>query len=204
MLLIRTLLISLSILGASCGVGFATSDAGPQKNPTTVHNDQDAALRKTLKDARVAFDWQMWLLRELESHPNIYKQAWGVFSEGGWSNNGQTMIMQKVDGSIIMRVVHPGKKGPEAPVTLAPDQWKMLSAQINAAEKLSSIEKKVFDAIEYEFVVLGKRPQPTADGQWLVQKRIFLNALPSEETKPQNDLMMAFVNLRKEYQQKKP
>ena len=47
---------------------------------------------KKNSSARVGPVWQQAMLDKLAKDPADYREAWGLFSEGGWANAGQVMV----------------------------------------------------------------------------------------------------------------
>jgi hypothetical protein len=117
------------------------------------------ATVKTSKDilsgTRVGANFQKMMLDQL-ANDKVFTEAYGLFSEGGWSDDGQTWVLANSDLSQhkVLRIA-PNRDKPEEVKTNS-DSLKPLKNAATSASGLKSIEEEMFDGLIYEYTVLKK------------------------------------------------
>ena len=161
-------------LAAACG---GLLGAGPAKD--------DASK------PRVQGTWQQKLVGELDKGKPESTEAWGLFSKGGWADNGQVMVFAAKDGGGKVEIVDPAKKTVSSQRTLSPAELDAFKKKVAGADQLADVKSTAMDAIVYEYVHAAKG----TDGKVEVQKRVLYQT--SSAKNPDHDaLVAAFQDLR--------
>jgi hypothetical protein len=169
----------LAVLFVACG----NSGCAIRKNGGAVG---ESAAGKSAKDpravlaARVSPAWQKSFIersRELKA-----VESWGLFSESGWADDGQTMIHVLPDGTAKVEVVYPGGRAANelSPVSAA-DVLK-LRKDLEPLDGLEDHVAVAYDAIQYEIVHLV----PVAGDAGLDVKTRIMAVRPLPETAPKH------------------
>lgn len=101
---------------------------------------------------RVATSWQKAFLQraaELKA-----KEAWGLFSEAGWADDGQTMIYVLPDGSAQVEAVLPGGRAVKDLTPVSAADVLALKKDLAPLDGLEDYVPAAFDALLYEMVHL--------------------------------------------------
>jgi len=141
---------------------------------------QAASDPRPVLAARVSPVWQESFIQRSRELKAV--EAWGLFSDGGWVNDGQTMIYVMPDGSAKVEVVYPGGRGVNelSPVSAA-DVLK-LRKDLEPLDGLEDHVAAVYDAIGYELVHLV----PVAPDTVLDVKTRIMAVRPLPETAPKH------------------
>lgn len=143
--------------------------------------------------ARVGGFWQKRLVERLETEK--LDDAWGVFSEGGWSDVGQVMLLASKDKSkFILMTVKPNDREKSDTKAFVKSQWDTLVPVIEKASTLGDIDEQMFDGLIYEYVHFTRDPS----GQIKVAKRVYIKSTGREPHKDHDALVKAFFDLRGE------
>jgi len=143
--------------------------------------------------ARVGGLWQKRLIERLETEK--LDEAWGVFSEGGWSDVGQVMLLASKDKSkFLLLTVKPNDREKSGTKAFSKSQWDTLGPVIENASTLGDIDEQMFDGLIYEYVHFTRDP----NGQVKVAKRVYIKSTGREPHKDHDALVKAFFDLRGE------
>lgn len=159
-------------------------------NSSTTPTAPDAA-----KHPQVQADWQERMLKLLANNKDGLTQAWGLFSEGGWSNVGQVIVLASPDGR--KRRLITGAPNAEDLVggserELKAGEWQKIERQIQAAQKLPNINETMFDGLIFEFVS-AKRERSS---QTKITHRLYIKQTGNTPHPAHDALINAFQALR--------
>jgi hypothetical protein len=189
----RTLPAVLAVLimtacGCIMGNGRDEADGEPSPPAPPAPNAADA---KT-DGGRVAVEWQQKLVDRLKGDAKA-TLAYGVFSEGGWADAGQVMIVTAAGGAgAQLVVVDPNKKEPAVDRPLTAAEWQALAPQLDGAAALADVDVQGFDHQIFEYVALKRE----ADGRVVVADRLYVSNPGSKKFPAQDALIAAFQALR--------
>lgn len=175
--------------------GCIFSTKGSQQKKAAPEPIPAAAAPVTAKerDARVQPAWQTRMLKELEAGGDAFVEAWGLFSEGGWSDAGQVVVLANADRSRTRLLVgSPNRAEVATDRALTPAEWQTLEPQTKAAVGLEDVNESVFDGIVFE-LVHAKRDGATVT----VVERLFVKQSGSKPHPQHDALVNAFQALRK-------
>ena len=122
------------------------------------------------KTARVKPKWQRLLVKKLQEAQGTNVEAHGLFSYGGWSDNGQRILIITAarEGELYF-----GKIG-SSHIT---SQQKIVGKSVSEAlhtigslQNLPDYDGSAFDGIQYEYVYATK-----VDNVVTIKKRVFMN-----------------------------
>lgn len=190
-------LVAVSTMGG-CVYGPSATEQHANKEPAA--GATKSASESQAAAHRVAPAWQQRLAAEL-AEADAFADAYGLFSEGGWSDGGQTLVVVAPGGkSAILRTSAPNKT--LASGALAWDQERVLDAAelariqnaANLAAGLADVDETGFDGMVYEFV----HWQPKAGGAAMpqVKKRLFIKSMGKKPWPEHRLLIDAFHSLR--------
>lgn len=178
------IVFTIALLTSACGC-ITDSAASAPVIPTRATADA-----KKQDEARVAAAWQDKMLAML-AKDSAAIDAYGLFSEGGWSDAGQVIVL--VGGGAPRLAVADSNRqevSRERPLTDA--EWKALSPQIAASAKLADVDVQGFDHLTWEFVHAHK------DGEKVtVADRVFISNPGVKEIPEHDALVAAFQAFRK-------
>ena len=141
--------------------------------------------------ARVASSWQEKLVERLGDEK--WDEAWGLFSEGGWSDAGQVMILASADRSkSLLLVVSPNAKDKAAERALVKSKLDALSPTFERAASLADVNEEMFDGLIYEYVHLKRDPEKRLKED----KRVYIKATGRIPHKDHEALVKAFQELK--------
>jgi hypothetical protein len=154
-------------------------------------DDKDAPKQapSPIAGARVAGAWQERAIALLKADAKA-SDLYGLFTEGGWSDDGQVMVLATGDAAQVVFVKPNSKEKSEAARALTATEWTAFKPQAVAAANLADISVEAFDALTYEYV----HWQKTADGIKDV-KRVFIRN-PSKPMPEHDKLLKAFEALK--------
>lgn len=205
---VMLLALAAVLSAAGCVFGWRKKDA-PETRPsraqpaTPVESglqvEQASAQTKTAvetaaeRDMRVQPVWQSRMLEELRQKSDKYNEAWGLFSEGGWSDTGQILIFANADRSQTRLVTSaPNKREINRDRALTSAEWQAIESQIKTFATLADVNETMFDGIVYEFVYARLE-----DGQSKVAKRLFIKQTGSKPHPEHDALIQALQALQK-------
>jgi hypothetical protein len=161
----RTALLVI-VLAQACGC-FSLGKATPP-NEAALRTQQNLSVPAP----KVQKVWQEMMLNQLDSDKNPYGEAWGLFSEGGWADAGQTMVfVNKAFTAAWVVEVSPGSKDQSEPKQMDDASWNKLKEAVMANEDLNDIDVTSFDGLVFEFV----KARRDASAKGSVVKRTYIN-----------------------------
>ena len=178
------LLLLLPLLGISnsCDINFKPSAPTPAKlssadqaaqqnnlSPWKVNDEGEARVQAAMQEAFFA--------KIMKSRD--YHEGYAMFSYGGWSNEGQTMILCKQDDSGDIIYIAPNTKKELTSHSFTPASLKRLRTSLKVV-KLQDFTPKVFDGIEYEYVHASKRDNSNLE----VKTRLYMKVPVSRQANP--------------------
>jgi len=101
---------------------------------------------------RIKADWQKTFIEQAKELKAV--EAWGLFSAGGWVDDGQTMIFVLMDGSAKVEAVLPGSREPVTLKPISPADVVLLRKDMAGLDGLEDHVEASFDTIQYEAVHL--------------------------------------------------
>ncbi len=138
--------------------------------------------------------WHNLLVSKLSNEPGKYKDAWALFSSGGWADEGQILVLgDKANKKYHAYIIKPGASEISSDHLVNADDFdKVLAPAIKTATELNDVAPVAFDALTfyYEHASVG------ADGKVVIVKRITFR--PTSKTKaPKHEaLITAFQKMR--------
>lgn len=162
---LRLALVASFVLCGACGCIFKSDK---MKSPNT---DNDGSQEEKSNTGRVRRDWQDVFLKKLAAEGFV--EGWGLFSEGGYADNGQFMLFVRpqTQGAVLVHVAV-NTKDASAPRDLGEKVVAGLREKLAAGDTLADHNVVSFDGLQYEFV-----HAKMVDGKVAVIKRLFMNSL---------------------------
>jgi hypothetical protein len=143
--------------------------------------------------ARVAGSWQEKLIERLNGEK--WDEAWGLFSEGGWSDAGQVMLLASADRSrSLLLIVSPNAKDKAAEKSLSKTKLDSLTSTFERAASLADVNEDMFDGLIYEYVHLKRDPEKRLKEG----KRVYIKATGRIPHKEHEALVKTFEELKGE------
>jgi hypothetical protein len=176
----------MTALALATACGCITGNSAEQKTA-------DAAKPTAGKEegARVQPAWQDYLVKALSESTEGATEAYGLFSEGGWADAGQIMVIVGKDKPGRVLVVKPGRKKVEVDRPLTALEWAALKPILADSSTLASIDATAFDALTFELAHAVK----ASDGT-VIDRRVFY-CNPGTKQAPRHEaLISAFQALR--------
>ena len=177
-------LLLLPLLGMSntCDRNFKPSSPPPAKmssaNQAAQQNNLSTWKVNDEGKARIQIAMQESFFAKIMKSKD-YNEGYALFSYGGWSNEGQTMILCKQDdsGDVIYIAANTTKELTSHSFTQA--SLKRLRIRLKIGN-LQDFTPKVFDGIEYEYVHAVKRNDSNLD----IKTRIYMKVPSLAKGKP--------------------
>jgi hypothetical protein len=138
--------------------------------------------------------WHNLLVSKLSNEPGKYKDAWALFSSGGWADAGQILVLgDSASKRFHVYLIKPGASEISSDHQVSAEDFdKILAPAIKSASELNDLAPVAFDALTfyYEHASVG------GDGKVVIAKRLIIR--PTMKTKsPQHDaLVTAFQKIR--------
>ncbi len=137
----------------------------------------------------IAAQWQTTMVEEAAKELKIAAQdsieAWGLFSMGGWSDNGQIFFLKRTrDKKVFLYRVKPNGSNLEPRSKVEAKKFKDLEKVFVKADKLESVLPVAFDALTYEYVHLVMKK-----GETLTTHRMLIRDL-GEKPLPEHRLVI--------------
>lgn len=149
------------------------------------------AMAARLIDARIQPGWQKAFGARAASLKA--SEAWGLFSEAGYVDDGQIMIFVLPDGTAAVEAVSPGAKAAKqlAPVSAA--DLMQLRKEFDGFDELEDFIEPVFDAVQREAVHLVRAVD---DGPLDVKTRVLMVRVNSRNAPAHWALIDSFTKVR--------
>lgn len=157
---------------SSTSAQLGNAEQTPQQNKLStwkVNDEGEARIQVAMQEAFFA--------KIMKSKD--YHEGYALFSYGGWSNEGQTMILCKRDDSGDIVHIAPNTTQELTSHSFTQASLTRLRTSLKVG-KLRDFTPKVFDGIEYEYVHALKRDDRTLD----VKTRIFMKVPSLAPDKP--------------------
>lgn len=163
------------------GVG-ADGRGGPLTNSASAASAPKASPvnPRSILAARIKPDWQKVFI-ELAMEIKAV-EAWGLFSEGGWVDDGQTMVFVLPDGTARVDAVLPGGRAADTLKPVSAADVLLLRRDLSDLDGLEDHVETVFDAVQYEAVHLV----PLASDSRLDVKTRIMIVHPGEKKAPKH------------------
>jgi hypothetical protein len=178
---------------SACGCVSANGRNERHPSPTSTPLEGSSLVAsKDAPDARIQTEWQAAFLEDLSKRaPDT--DSWGLFSQGGWGDDGQTVVIRESGATTVFVVPlnardHGVPDGKVVPANLC-------STFESAAGRADNLEDNVttaFDALEYEYLHARK----LGSGKVQVLRRMRFNFVEPQTPAPYTSLRDAFKGLR--------
>jgi hypothetical protein len=183
----RRLLVILAAvaLSSACGCVLGSPGKGAQE-PT-------APSAPKVPEARVRGGLQDKMLALLAAKDTLHGEAWGLFSEGGWSDSGQLAVLVAPDRqSGRLLAARPNKTDWTVDRALESGELARVLAAVKDADTLDDIDIESMDTLTFEYVHAKRE----GDGKAVVLKRVYVKN-PGTKPMPQHEALIdALVKLR--------
>ncbi len=172
----------LILVVSSCFLGFGKQ---PAAEPKATNSEQEA--RALSEKGEVRPDFQFHMLQSMTKHE--YPEAWGLFSDAGYLDNGQVIVYRrKAQNAAAREWVDRGQDKIQGPADLATDTFATFAKSVAEASHLQDYKPTTFDAIRYEYVHARRNDA----GNLEIVQRVFMNNPPAEPESPYRALVQAF------------
>lgn len=144
--------LSIFMFGTACGCITEASDLakGAAAPEAAIKPSKDILLT-----VKVGANFQKMMLDQL-ANDKVFTEAYGLFSEGGWSDDGQTWVLVNGDMSKIKVIRIEANRDKPAEIKANTDSVKNLKKAAVAGSDLKPIAEDMFDGLIYEYTVLKK------------------------------------------------
>jgi hypothetical protein len=192
----RTLEIVVAAgLASSCGCVLGGSGDNGAVPPGDKDNSADGKTgnAKGVPEARVRGGFQDKMLALLGAKDTLHGEAWGLFSEGGWSDAGQIAVLVAPDRqSGRLLAARPNKPDWIVDRAIEADELARVLAAVKDADSLEDVDIESFDTVTFEYV----HAKRDASGAATVLKRVFVKNPGSKPTPKHEALITALETLR--------
>jgi hypothetical protein len=192
-----TLTASVLVLTISA-CGCVSSKARDERHPTlpmstsTPQDGLSIAAGNPAPEPRIQEEWQKLALKDLESRP-AGTDLWGLFSTGGWGDDGQTVAFREprktvayvIEKNARERLLPSGKELSGAVKTT-------FESAVSNADNLEDKVAVAMDALEYEYLHARKGN----DGKTKVLHRMRFNFVEPQTPEVYVALRKAFNAIR--------
>ena len=193
---------SLCAIFLISSIGFANNqDQGKQKLPSLQDpppkTSQDVSSSDTRSTkARVAPQWQEWTIKQLQS--GNFEEGWGIYSYGGWSDAGQTIILQRAAPHHATKLIVGKLNSQDVDFEreIPQKEFKKLEARLRKINELKDVDVTMFDGIIYEFVAYKKPLQAGNDSDWVQHRVYYKNPGINQRFPPMDALVQMADQLR--------
>lgn len=145
----------------------------PKPSKTAAINPPASNRTKTTKTAvnkpRVKALWQEKFVKTLQKNKD-YISGWGLFSYGGWADNGQILVFSKKDGTGVIQYANPGSKSVDKTTTMSKAELDAFHKKTTHFSGMKDLNQEVYDGLQYEYVVAVKE-----NNKVKVTERVFMN-----------------------------
>lgn len=149
---------------------------------------------KKVVEPRVAPFWQSTMLSRLAV--SGLNEAFGLFSEGGWSDAGQVIILASADRKQMTLIIgKPNQKEIALERSLTSEEISKLQKPLSDIDSLGDVDIPMFDGLIYEIVHAKNPTNTTADKRATVKPqvvtRVFYRNPGTRKTFPAHDSFIA-------------
>jgi len=149
---IKILFLCSMMVHTACGCITKASDL---TKGTVTSEKSINPTKETLSNVKVGASFQKVMHEQLASD-SVYTRAYGLFSEGGWSDDGQTWILANNDMSKVKVFrVQANREKPEE-INANSSFIRNFKEKMDGGTDLKSIEESMFDGLIYEYTALRK------------------------------------------------
>lgn len=192
-----TVLTSQSwILAAQSPANAAAADSQVTSTSTSTANETSAKPSQAgASDHRVQPDSQERMLTLLASNKDGLTEAWALFSEGGWSDVGQVIVLASADRRKLRLIATANNAQDLVGSTqrdLKKQEWQKLEQHLRTAKNLADINETMFDGLIFEFVH-AKRDHK---GQSKITERVYIKQTGNTPHPEHDALINSFQTLR--------
>lgn len=200
---IGCILVSVALSGCilTRGQSLKAEAAPPQPPQGQVHQeskDQQVQGEKTTgrtnRQETTPSPWHDLLVAKLSNEPGKYKDAWALFSSGGWADAGQILVLgDKGSKRYHVYLIKPGGSeiSSDHPVS-AEDFEKVLAPAIKAASELSDLAPLAFDALTFYY----EHASVSGDGKVVIAKRLIIRPTVKTPSPRHDAVVTAFQKIR--------
>ncbi len=135
-----------AVLVVACGNSGCAIRGKSHQRPS------DPSNVRSILQPRIKADWQKTFIEQAKELKAL--EAWGLFSVGGWADDGQTMIFVLTDGSAKVVAVLPGSREAVTLRPVSPADVVLLRKELAGLDGLEDHVEAGFDAVQYEAVHL--------------------------------------------------
>ena len=145
------------------------------------------------RQARIQKDMQESFFAKIMKSKD-YNEGYALFSYGGWSNEGQVLILCKADNSGDIIYIVPNTTKELTAHSFTKTNLEQLRADLKGADSLNDFTPKVFDGIEYEYVHAIKQDNNNLN----VKTRIYMKvpSLAKGDPNPYLQVVAAFSSFK--------
>lgn len=111
--------------------------------------------KELLTKSRVKVDFQKKMLAQLAAEKQ-YIAAYGLFSEGGWSDAGQIWVLTNEDFTDVKILRAAPNKESTLEIKAQKTAVEALKEVLKSSMELKNVEETMFDGLIYEFTALKK------------------------------------------------
>lgn len=180
------------------------AEAAPTQPPPQAQQAKEAQQSQQAKGEKTSVTakrqettpspWHDLLVAKLSNEPGQYKDAWALFSSGGWADAGQILVLgDKGSKRYHVYLIKPGESeiSSDHPVR-AEDFDKVLAPAIKAASELHDLAPLAFDALTfyYEHASVG------GDGKVVIAKRLLIRPTVKTPSPRHDAVVAAFQKIR--------
>ena len=168
--------------------------------PARLHSAEQTALQTSptwkvndSRQARIQAAMQESFFAKIMKSKD-YDEGYALFSYGGWSNDGQILILCKADDSGDIIYIAPNTTKELTTHNFTKTNLEQLRANLKRSATLSDFTPKVFDGIEYEYVHAIKQDNNNLD----VKTRLYMKvpSLAKGDPNPYLQVVVAFSNFK--------
>ena len=162
--------------------------AAPQTSSTWKVNDS--------RQARIQKEMQESFFAKIMKSKD-YDEGYALFSYGGWSNDGQILILCKADNSGDIIYIAPNTTKELTAHNFTKTNLEQLRAELTQAATLNDFTPKVFDGIEYEYVHAIKQDNNNLD----IKSRLYMKvpSLAKGNPNPYLQVVAAFSSFQQKF-----
>lgn len=184
--LFTAVLLSTVVLGCISGAEKANSSS----NESSVKMETS-----TIPIARVQEGWQKEFLNLVTKQSPEGATNIGLFSYGGWADQGQIFIVKDSTDGYTISFVNTGSREINASKSMNKDQFAKFFESVKPYEKLSDFDTNVMDGVQWEVVTATKKSDSV-----VVLKRLFMNNPGVQDQGLEHSkIIKSFLKLREDF-----
>ena len=167
---------------------YSAEQTASQTSPTWKVNDS--------RKARIQEDMQESFFAKIMKSKD-YDEGYALFSYGGWSNEGQILILCKANDSGDIIYIAPNTTKELTAHSFTKTNLEQLRTDLKEADSLNDFVPKVFDGIEYEYVHVIKQDNSNLN----VKARLYMKVPSLAKGNPNLYLQVvaAFSNFQQQF-----